>query len=169
MPAKKEETKKKQMTQMSLQIDSSMPEKNTIHKRSGLIFPVSRVLGLMKSGRFADRITTESAISITAVLEYLTAEILETSGDSCFDGKKQIAATIKPRHICLAVKGDEELNRAIGPHVIIPMGGVIPFIHEELEQNLKKKKKNKNKALDKLKDDEAAEDSDEETTESEEA
>ena len=156
MPAKKEESKKKAATQMSLAAETAtMNARKRKHDRAGLLFPVARVLRLMREGRYAHRISAECAIGVTAVLEYLTAEILETAGDACFDGNTVTAKNIKPRHICLAVKGDEELGRAIGPDVIIPMGGVIPFIHEELEKKSRRRKRNK--AMDKFKDDMAEE------------
>ena len=159
MPAKKEETKKKAATQMSLPTETSVTSKRRKHDRAGLLFPVTRVLGLMKEGRYAHRISPECAIGVAAVLEYLTAEILETAGDSCYGEKGRgkdktvTKSNIKPRHICLAVRGDEELGRAIGPDVIIPMGGVIPFIHEELSKKLRRRKRDK--AMDKFKDDQA--------------
>jgi histone H2A len=162
MPAKKEETKKKQMTQLSLATATEDKEKNTIHKRAGLLFPVSRVLRLMKQGRYADRISTNSAIAITSVLEYLTAEVIEVSGGCCYDGDKLVNNVIKPRHICLGIKADEEMSRAIGSHVIIPMGGVIPFIHQELDQ----KPRRRNTKMDQFKDDQAEAEEDSEEDES---
>ena len=164
MPAKKEEMKKKVATQSSLPMETTETMRNTMHKKAGLLFPVGRILRLMKEGRYADRISPKCAVGVAAVLEYLTAEILEMSGDGCFDSERQMASkNIKPRHICLAVKGDEEMSKAIGPHVIIPMGGVIPFIHEELEKKPKRKMRNKN--MDKFKDDQAEQSGDEDDDE----
>jgi histone H2A len=159
MPAKKEEIKKKTQTQSSLPAQTYENERKSMHKKAGLLFPAARVLRLMREGRYADRISKKCAIGVAAVLEYLTAEILEMAGDNCFDGEhKKISANIKPRHICLAIKGDEEMNKAIGSDVIIPMGGVIPYIHKELDQ---KRSKNMRKSLEHLKDDEAQADSEE--------
>lgn len=128
--------------------------------KANLLFPVARILKKMKKGRYADRISMNSAVGVAAVLEYLTAEIVEMSGDKCFDGSNRVNNIIKPRHICLAVNEDEEMSNAIGKHVIIPMGGVIPFIHEELEKQSKRSKRNKK--LDSMKDDMAQESDDEE-------
>ena len=66
-----------------------------------------------------------SPVYLTAVLEYLCAEILELAGNAARDNKKRL---IIPRHITLAVKNDEELNKLLGG-VIISSGGVLPNIH----------------------------------------
>lgn len=47
------------------------------------------------------------------------------------DNKK---ARIVPRHLQLAIKNDEELNKLLG-HVIISQGGVVPYIPPELLPN----------------------------------
>ena len=44
---------------------------------------------------------------MSAVLEYLTAEVLELAGDVAKSGKK---ARIAPRHIMLAIRHDEEVR-----------------------------------------------------------
>jgi len=45
---------------------------------------------------------------MTAVLEYLCAEMLETAGFKCIDMKKKL---ITPQHIELAVRKDLELAK----------------------------------------------------------
>jgi len=58
----------------------------------------------------------------------LLAEILELAGNAARDNKKQ---RIVPRHLQLAIRNDEELNKLLGD-VVISQGGVVPFINPEL-------------------------------------
>ncbi|OMJ82882.1 hypothetical protein SteCoe_16276 [Stentor coeruleus] len=169
MPAKKEETKKKNVTQTqtSLKTQGMKSQKLRISEKVGLIFPVARVLRLMKKKRIADRISPKCAIGVAAVLEYLAAEVLEMAGDVACQPDSESQHMIKPRHICLAVKSDAEMVEAIGSHVIIPMGGVIPHIEDVLEKK-KRRSKNVNKATENLKDDQAKEDDDEDEDEEDE-
>ena len=67
-------------------------------------------------------------VYLAAILEYLCAEILELAGNAARDNKK---SRIVPRHITLAVKNDEELNKLLG-NVTISSGGVLPNIHAVL-------------------------------------
>ena len=67
-------------------------------------------------------------VYMAAVLEYLCAEILELAGNAARDNKK---SRIIPRHIQLAVRNDEELNKLMGG-VTIAAGGVLPNIHAVL-------------------------------------
>ena len=67
-------------------------------------------------------------VYLAAVLEYLCAEILELAGNAARDNKK---SRIIPRHITLAVKNDEELNKLLA-NVTIASGGVLPNIHAVL-------------------------------------
>lgn len=76
------------------------------------------------------------------VLEYLTAEILELAGNAARDNKK---VRIIPRHVQLAVRNDEELNKLLG-NVTIAAGGVLPNIHSTLLPKKSKSSKNKKSA-----------------------
>jgi histone H2A len=110
------------------------------HVKAGLDFPVARIHRYMKEGRLADRVSFKAAINIAALLEFLAAEVLELASESAqVQGKKR--RIIKPRHINLAVRGDDELARLLGESTVIPAGGTIPYIQPELERKNKNKKK----------------------------
>uniref|UniRef100_F6X6J0 Histone H2A n=1 Tax=Equus caballus TaxID=9796 RepID=F6X6J0_HORSE len=92
--------------------------------RAGLQFPVGRVHRLLRKGHYAERVGAGAPVYLAAVLEYLTAEILELAGNAARDNKK---TRIIPRHLQLAIRNDEELNKLLGG-VTIAQGGVLPNI-----------------------------------------
>merc|ERR1712039_41000 len=96
--------------------------------RAGLTFPVGRLTRFLKIGSYAKRISIGAGIFLTAVLEYLTAEIVELAGNACRDNKRK---TINPRHLTLAIRNDEELSKLFS-NVVIPNGGVLPSVHAVL-------------------------------------
>merc|ERR1711907_354966 len=93
--------------------------------KAGLQFPVGRIARFMKAGRYAQRIGAGAPVYCAAVLEYLAAEVLELAGNAAKDNKK---TRIVPRHLQLAIRNDEELNRLMGS-CTIASGGVLPMIH----------------------------------------
>ncbi|KAA8543180.1 hypothetical protein F0562_021325 [Nyssa sinensis] len=80
-------------------------------QKAGLQFPVGRVARFLKIGRYAQRVGSGSPVYLSAVLEYLAAEVLELAGNAARDNKKN---RIIPRHIQLAVRNDEELSKLLG-------------------------------------------------------
>ncbi|NWU66851.1 H2A1 protein, partial [Pterocles burchelli] len=106
----------------------SLCQKKTKSAKAGLQFPVGRVYQILKRGNYADRIGPGAAIYLAAVLEYLSAEILELAGNAAWENKK---SRIMPRHIQLAVRNDDELNKLFSC-VTIAQGGVLPNVLPEL-------------------------------------
>ncbi|XP_050949817.1 core histone macro-H2A.1 isoform X3 [Labeo rohita] len=106
--------------------------------KAGVIFPVGRMLRYIKRGLPKYRIGVGAPVYMAAVLEYLTAEILELAGNAARDNKK---GRVTPRHILLAIANDEELHQLLRG-VTIAAGGVLPNIHPEL---LSKKRGSKTK------------------------
>lgn len=88
---------------------------------SGLIFPVGRVHRQLKEGRYAQRISEFASIYLTAVLEYVAAEILELSGTAA---KEEKLKRINPRHVMLAVRNDQEFEGLLRK-VTIPQSGSV--------------------------------------------
>ena len=126
--------------------------------KAGLTFPVARIGRALRTMRLAKRrarplharTLTRAAphplpppprygaggpVYLTAVIEYMAAEVLELAGNAARDNKK---SRIIPRHITLAVRNDEELNKFLGG-VTVAQGGVLPNIHSVLLPKKSKK------------------------------
>ncbi|KAG5670878.1 hypothetical protein PVAND_001110 [Polypedilum vanderplanki] len=96
--------------------------------KAGLTFPVGRIHRHLRKGHYAERIGAGAPVYLAAILEYLSAEILELAGNAARDNKK---SRILPRHLKLAIANDEELNKLLS-NVTISQGGVMPNIHAVL-------------------------------------
>ena len=103
--------------------------------RAGLHFPVGRIERYLKQGRYAKRVGAGAPVYLAAVMELMTAELLEMAGNHAKNQKK---TRINPRHIALAIKNDEEFSYYM-QHVTIASGGVLPHIETAIMSKGKKK------------------------------
>ena len=100
----------------------------TRSSRAGLQFPVGRIHRMLRKGSYAERVGAGAPVYLAAVMEYLAAEVLELAGNAARDNKK---TRIIPRHLQLAIRNDEELNKLLSG-VTIAQGGVLPNIQAVL-------------------------------------
>ncbi len=112
--------------------------KGDVSRRLGMVFPVGRTGSLLRRGRYTKRVGATAPVYLAAVIEYLTAELLELSSKVA---NQQHKKRITPRAVTLAVRNDEELSQLLN-NVTFTQGGVVPNMHDVL----KKKKSGSRKA-----------------------
>jgi histone H2A len=114
----------------------------TAAKRAGIQIPPSRARKLIENNLSKGfSISQLGCVYLAAVLEYLSAEILELSGNAARDNRR---STINSQHLQHAIRSDDELDKLLRD-VAIPGGGILPNIHAILlkKKSAKKKKKKK--------------------------
>jgi histone H2A len=115
--------RRKNMTAEEKEEDKKKRKARAEHKQAGLVFPVARLNKAMRNEFRSHKHTKQTAVFMAAVLEYMTAELLELAGNCARDYKRK---TIKPRHIMLAARNDEEIDKVIGQHCIFMNAGRYP-------------------------------------------
>jgi histone H2A len=101
-------------------------KKNTsIAALAGLTFSPSRVRALMRMHSSIGRIGVGAAVYLTAVVEYLIAELLEYSGNYARDAKR---VRIINRDLRFTVSNKEELGKLFSSKKYLLGGGVMPTL-----------------------------------------
>ncbi len=102
----------------------------TLQAQAGIVFPVGRIGRHLRTREYAKRVSAHAATYLAAVLEYITAEVLELAGHAARDGERK---RINARFIMLAIENDQELHRLLGRrNDIFPGAGVLPNVHSIL-------------------------------------
>ncbi|GBM55321.1 hypothetical protein AVEN_253988-1 [Araneus ventricosus] len=106
-------------------------QKTSKSKKSGLIFPVSRIKTMLRVQKVADRITDKAAVYLTAVVEYLSLEILEISLTTAQAERQH---KIQPSHVNTALKKDQDFVKHF-VRAIVPKSKFIPINEVESLKN----------------------------------
>ena len=114
-------------------------------KKAGLEFSVSRCKQFLK--KYNKKIGSTAPVYLAAVLEYITAELLELSGNVSRDNRR---STMKIRDLYLAIDTDRELNDMMHRlNMGITGGGNTVHVEDAVikayENSKKKKSKKKSK------------------------
>ena len=89
---------------------------------AGLQFPVGRIARMMKEYLNGPRVSLCAPVYLAAVMEYLTAEVLELAGNEARGARRQ---RITPRDIFQAINKDIELHSLFNNLVILNGGAHI--------------------------------------------
>ena len=110
--------------------------------KAGLIFPVGRIGRMLRKGQYAKRVGASAGVYAAAVLEYLTAELLELTTKAVVEKK---AKRLTPRAMTLAVRADDDLGELL-KSVTLSRGGVVPSVDKASKKAGKKAAKKAKKS-----------------------
>jgi histone H2A len=115
----------------SVNIFNSSGDKGSRQNKAGIIFPPSITEKFLRNFGYSKiMITNSSSVYLSAVLEYLTYEILDLSLNYCKENKR---SRITIRDIEVTIRNDEEFSKIFRKiNYVFLGGGVIPFIHPSL-------------------------------------
>ncbi|XP_055343449.1 LOW QUALITY PROTEIN: core histone macro-H2A.1-like [Paramacrobiotus metropolitanus] len=99
------------------------------YEKTGVTFPVRRIQRYLKGHHLVNRkarVSTTGALYLSAVLEYIVAEVLELAGMAAKQNKKAKAKTtrINPRWIWLAIKSDDEFRKLMRGSIMPECGNL---------------------------------------------
>lgn len=114
-----------QKSKQNKRAKQSKKKSSSTKNRSKLVFvPLQRIRRHLIEHNYAHRIARNAPIALSAVLEYLTTELLTLAAQFAMESKSN---RIRPRHILLAVRHDSEFNELL-QHQTIANGGVLPTV-----------------------------------------
>lgn len=138
-------TKKSPMKKSTTKVQNAKRPAQSRSSRAGVVFPVARIHRYLRKNQSRNhRFNTSSAVFIAAVIEYLCAELLESTATEAIEKNK---VRIIPRHLILALDKDEEMKELF-KGVIIPEAGVVsryqnvtlPIITQKIQKKVPNKK-----------------------------
>ncbi|TGZ47934.1 hypothetical protein DBV15_12271, partial [Temnothorax longispinosus] len=94
-----------------------------IKKKGGTAISRGPYSQTAEEGNYAERVGAGAPVYLAAVMKYLAAEVLELADNAARDNKKTRIIRIIPRHLQLAIRIDEELNKLLSG-TTIAQGGV---------------------------------------------
>ena len=106
-------------------------------QKAGLTFPVARINRFMKGNSGTKRIGGSAPVYMTAVIEYVTAELMELAGNNT---KKAGRKTVAPDDLTTALRGDADLAKVFAGHGIF-VGDRINKISETIKYTAAKSKR----------------------------
>lgn len=91
------------------------------NEKAGLTLPVSRVARIMKREGGTKRVGRSAPVYLSAVAEYVAAELLEIAGNHAIKNKRK---RVTPEDIAAAIRIDKELNLVCG-NLAFAVDGVV--------------------------------------------